>query len=133
MQFQNTQAFAQMLDQQDELGSFRNEFIMPVIHGKQQIYFLGNSCGLQPKRTSTYLQQVLNKWANYGVEGFFMGEQPWLEYHDQLIKPLSTIVGALPHEVVAMNQLTVNLHLLLVSFYQPTKTQQDHLRSQSFP
>lgn len=121
MQFQNTQAFAQMLDQQDELRSFRNEFIMPVIDGKQQIYFLGNSCGLQPKRTSAYLQQVLNKWANYGVEGFFMGEQPWLQYHDQLIQPLSTIVGALPHEVVAMNQLTVNLHLLLVSFYQPTQ------------
>ncbi|OQP60858.1 kynureninase [Niastella populi] len=121
MQFQNTQAFAQMLDQQDELRSFRDQFIMPVIDGKQQIYFLGNSLGLQPKRTAGYLQQVLNKWANYGVEGFFMGEEPWLQYHDKLVQPLSTIVGALPHEVVAMNQLTVNLHLLLVSFYQPTQ------------
>ncbi len=73
MTFQNTQAFAQVLDQQDELRSFRDQFIMPVIEGKQQIYFLSNSCGLQPKRTSTYLQQVLHKWANYGVEGFFYG------------------------------------------------------------
>jgi kynureninase len=119
MQFQNTHAFACELDQQDELRSFREQFIIPVIDGRQQMYFLGNSLGLQPKRTNDYLQQVLNKWANYGVEGFFMGEQPWLQYHDHLTKPLAAIVGALPHEVVAMNQLTVNLHLLLVSFYNP--------------
>lgn len=119
MNFQNTQSFARELDSQDELKAFRNEFITPVIDGRRQIYFLGNSLGLQPVRTQGYLQQVLNKWANYGVEGFFMGEQPWLQYHDQLVQPLSQIVGALPHEVVVMNQLTVNLHLLLVSFYQP--------------
>jgi kynureninase len=119
MTFENSQSFACRLDQNDELRSFRDQFIIPVINGVQQIYFLGNSLGLQPVRTQQYLQQVLNKWANYGVEGFFMGEQPWLEYHDQLIHPLADIVGALPHEVVAMNQLTVNLHLLLVTFYQP--------------
>jgi kynureninase len=116
---QNTRTFACQLDKDDELNSFRDQFIIPFIDGRKQIYFLGNSLGLQPVRTQEYLQQVLNKWANYGVEGFFMGEQPWLQYHDQLIHPLANITGALPHEVVAMNQLTVNLHLLLVSFYQP--------------
>lgn len=121
MIFENSRSFACQLDQQDELRSFRDQFIMPVIDGRQQIYFLGNSLGLQPVRTAACLQQVMNKWANYGVEGFFMGDQPWLQYHDQLIQPLSQIVGALPHEVVVMNQLTVNLHLLLVSFYQPAQ------------
>src|SRR5438876_1046659 len=111
MIFENNRTFAYKLDKEDELHSFRDQFIIPVIDGRQQIYFLGNSLGLQPKRTQTYLQQVLNKWANYGVEGFFMGEQPWLEYHDQLTHPLAAIVGALPHEVVVMNQLTVNQHL----------------------
>jgi kynureninase len=119
MTFENSRTFACRLDQNDELKSFRDQFIIPVIDGVRQIYFLGNSLGLQPVRTQQYLQQVLNKWATYGVEGFFMGEQPWLEYHDQLIHPLAGIVGALPHEVVIMNQLTVNLHLLLVTFYQP--------------
>lgn len=119
MIFKNTRSFACQLDKEDELHSFRDQFIIPVIDGRQQIYFLGNSLGLQPKRTKDYLQQVLNKWATYGVEGFFMGEQPWLQYHDQLTQPLAAITGALPHEVVVMNQLTVNLHLLLVSFYQP--------------
>jgi len=119
MNFENKRTFACQLDQNDELRSFRNQFIIPVIDGVQQIYFLGNSLGLQPVRTQQYLQQVLNKWAAYGVEGFFMGEQPWLEYHDHLIHPLADVVGALPHEVVVMNQLTVNLHLLLVTFYQP--------------
>jgi kynureninase len=83
------------------------------------VYFLGNSLGLQPKITREYIDRVLEQWANYGVEGFFHGKDPWMNYHDQLIKPLSKIVGALPHEVSVMNQLTVNLHLMLVSFYQP--------------
>src|SRR5438132_1455707 len=102
MSFQNTIDFARSLDQEDELKSFRDQFLIPVINGKQQIYFLGNSLGLQPVRTHSYLQQVLQQWNNYGVEGFFMGEQPWLPYHDQLVQPLSNIVGALPNEVVVM-------------------------------
>ena len=121
MHFENTQTFACTLDKNDDLRSYRDQFIIPVIDGRQQIYFLGNSLGLQPIRTKDYLQQVLDKWANYGVEGFFMGEQPWLHYHDQLIHPLAKITGALPHEVVVMNQLTVNLHLLLVTFYRPNR------------
>jgi kynureninase len=119
MMFENSGAFARKLNAVDPLASFRNEFIIPEHNGKQQIYFLGNSLGLQPKRTQGKLQEVLDTWAQYGVEGFFMGSQPWLQYHDQLTGPLSAIVGALPHEVVVMNQLTVNLHLLMISFYRP--------------
>ena len=120
MQFENSIAFAKTLDEVDPLRRFRTEFIIPTVEEKEQIYFLGNSLGLQPKRTPLYIMQVLDQWKHYGVEGFFIGEQPWLQYHDQLVQPLSKIVGALPQEVVVMNQLTVNLHLLLISFYKPS-------------
>lgn len=119
MDFENTLDFAKALDEKDPLKHFRNEFIIPQHNNVNAIYFLGNSLGLQPKRTNDYIQQVLSQWSNYGVEGFFMGEQPWMEYHQQLFPTLAQIVGALPHEIVVMNQLTVNLHLMLVSFYQP--------------
>ena len=119
MEFENSLAFAEELDVNDELAHFRNRFIIPKRDGKEQIYFLGNSLGLQPASTSQYIQKVLDHWAGYGVEGFFNGANPWMRYHDQLIKPLSAIVGALPYEVAVMNQLTVNLHLMMVSFYQP--------------
>jgi kynureninase len=121
MQFENTIEFAKSLDEADPLRSFRTEFILPTVDEKEQIYFLGNSLGLQPKRTPLYIMQILDQWGHHGVEAFFTGEQPWLNYHDLLVQPLSKIVGALPQEIVVMNQLTVNLHLLLVSFYQPTK------------
>mgnify|MGYP000329377623 CR=1 FL=1 len=117
--FDNSPELAKKLDAADELKHFRKEFIIPEANGRQQIYFLGNSLGLQPVRTKSYLQKVLDSWSDFGVEGFFKGEQPWMDYHDQLTKPLSKIVGAAPHEVVVMNQLTINLHLMLVSFYQP--------------
>ena len=94
--------------------------MIPQVEGKDAIYFLGNSLGLQPKKTKQYIEAILNQWQQYGVEGFFNGVQPWLSYHAQLTKPLAEIVGALPHEIVVMNQLTVNLHLMLVSFYQPS-------------
>ena len=74
---------------------------------------------MQPKRTAGYIQEVLEQWGYYGVEGFFTGAKPWLNYHEQLVEPLAAVVGALPHEVVIMNQLTVNLHLMLASFYRP--------------
>lgn len=121
MQFENSLSFAQSLDATDPLRKFRTKFFIPTVDDKEQIYFLGNSLGLQPKRTPLYIMQVLDEWKQHGVEAFFMGEQPWLRYHDQLIQQLSKIVGALPNEVVVMNQLTVNLHLLLISFYKPTK------------
>ena len=119
MDFQNTLEFAQESDKQDSLQRFRNEFILPLHEGKPAIYFLGNSLGLQPKRTNGLIQQVLDQWSHHGVEGFFKGEQPWMNYHQQLTSTLSKIVGALSHEVVVMNQLTVNLHLMLAGFYQP--------------
>ncbi|MES1226793.1 MAG: kynureninase, partial [Bacteroidota bacterium] len=119
MQFENSLLFAKQLDDNDVLKDFRNQFIIPSIDGKEQIYFLGNSLGLQPKTAETAIKEILGQWANYGVEGFFKGNDPWLKHHDKLVKTLSTIVGALPHEVVVMNQLTVNLHLMLVSFYNP--------------
>ena len=120
IQYQNTLAFAQQSDLADPLKEFRNRFIIPEVNGKQQIYFLGNSLGLPPKSANEYIQRIMNNWATLGVESFFHAEEPWMNYHDHLIHPLSKIVGALPHEVVVMNQLTVNLHLMLVSFYRPT-------------
>src|SRR5687767_6652824 len=117
--FQNTLAFAQQLDAADPLKNFRKEFIIPEVNGKKQIYFLGNSLGLQPVRTKAYLQKILDGWSKWGVEAFFLGDEPWLNYHDQLAKPLSKLVGAGTHEVVVMSQLTINLHLMLVSFYNP--------------
>jgi len=119
MTFESTFSFAQQLDSNDPLRSFRDLFIIPSRDSKEQIYFLGNSLGLQPKKTEAAIKEVLNQWAMYGVEGFFQGDKPWLHAHDQLSKTLSAIVGALPAEVVVMNQLTVNLHLMLVSFYKP--------------
>ena len=118
---ENSLSFAQQLDRADKLNSFRNRFIIPEVNGEQQIYFLGNSLGLQPKSAKNYIEQIMNDWASLGVESFFHAKEPWMYYHDKLINPLSKIVGALPHEVVVMNQLTVNLHMMLVSFYQPTK------------
>ncbi len=119
MQFENSHQFAKQLDKEDPLQNYRSQFLIPPHKGKEAIYFLGNSLGLQPKRTKDSLKQVLEQWSTLGVEGFFKGEQPWLEFHRQLTPTLSKIVGALQSEVVAMSQLTVNLHLMLVSFYKP--------------
>jgi kynureninase len=119
MQFENTLVHAKELDDKDPLKRFRNQFIIPQHQNTDAIYFLGNSLGLQPKSTADYIKEVLLQWASYGVEGFFKGDQPWLDYHQQLTPTLAKIVGALPDEVVVMNQLTVNLHLMLISFYQP--------------
>lgn len=120
MDFQNTREFAQQLDAQDELSHYRDEFIFPKVNGKQVIYFTGNSLGLQPKRTKSYVDEVMNDWANLAVEGHFYANKPWWDYHERFCQPLSEIVGAKPSEVGVMNTLTVNLHLLMVSFYKPT-------------
>ena len=121
MNFQNTREFAQSLDAQDELKNYRNEFIFPKVNGKQVIYFTGNSLGLQPKRTQKYVNEVMTDWANLAVEGHFYSDKPWWDYHGRFAAPLSEIVGAKPTEVTVMNTLTVNLHLLMVSFYRPTQ------------
>ena len=110
---------AQQLDREDPLASFRERFIIPVQEGKEQVYFLGNSLGLQPTTTAGYIDKIMKDWANLGVESFFHAPEPWMHYHDHLVKTLATVVGAQSSEVVVMNQLTVNLHLMLVSFYRP--------------
>ena len=120
MNFQNTIAYAKKLDHEDILKDFRNRFFIPQHNGKDGIYFTGNSLGLQPKTTAAYVQQELDDWARLGVEGHFQARNPWMPYHEIFPKQLSGIVGCLPHEVVVMNQLTVNLHLLMVTFYRPT-------------
>ena len=122
MTFQNTLEFAQQLDSQDELKNYRDEFIFPQHNGKNVIYFTGNSLGLQPKRTKKYVDEVMDDWANLAVEGHFYADKPWWDYHERFANPLSKIIGTKPSEVTVMNTLTVNLHLLMVSFYCPTAT-----------
>lgn len=134
MPFQNTLEFSKQLDQSDALNYLRNQFYIPQHKGVDCVYFTGNSLGLQPKNTAATIQQELNDWATYGVEGHFLAKNPWVSYHEQFALPSSKIVGALPHEVVMMNQLTVNVHLLLVSFYRPTKTKYKILcEAKAFP
>jgi kynureninase len=119
MNFQNTLSFARQLDEQDTLKHFRDKFFIPQHNGEDCIYFAGNSLGLQPKSVRDYIQQELDDWARLGVEGHFHAHNPWVSYHESFPQKLSKIIGALPHEIVVMNQLTVNLHLLMISFYRP--------------
>ncbi|MBP6022357.1 kynureninase [Ferruginibacter sp.] len=121
MQFENTLEFARSLDEKDTLKNFRDQFYIPLINGKESIYFTGNSLGLQPKTTQDYVLNELEDWANFGVEGHFHARKPWMPYHEIFPQQLSKVIGALPEEIVVMNQLTVNLHLLMVSFYRPTR------------
>ncbi|TDQ30737.1 kynureninase [Zeaxanthinibacter enoshimensis] len=121
MEFQNTLAYARKLDEEDPLRSYRSEFHFPEHNGKPVIYFTGNSLGLQPKRTQKYIDEVMSDWKNMAVEGHFKADKPWWDYHERLAAPLAKIVGAKPEEVSVMNTLTVNLHLLMVSFYRPDK------------
>jgi kynureninase len=115
--------FAKQLDENDPLSGFRNKFhILKKQNGEPLIYMCGNSLGLQPKSTSGYIDQELEDWANLGVEGHTQAKNPWLNYHEYLTESMAKIVGAKPIEVVVMNTLTVNLHLMMVSFYKPTKT-----------
>jgi kynureninase len=122
MDFENHIEYARGLDLTDSLKGFREQFYIPLVKGKESIYFTGNSLGLQPKTTQDYIVNELEDWANFGVEGHFHARNPWVSYHELFPEKLSKIVGALPEEVVAMNQLTVNLHLLLITFYRPTKS-----------
>lgn len=121
MKFENSLTFAKKMDKKDSLASFRKRFHIPKHQGKPAVYFVGNSLGLQPKDTKTYVNEELVDWANLAVEGHFNSRRPWLYYHKFSKQSLAKIVGAKPIEVVAMNQLTVNLHLMMVSFYKPTK------------
>lgn len=112
--------FAREADANDPLGKYRKQFIFPQHDDRDVVYFTGNSLGLQPVGAKQALQQELNDWGKYGVEGHFDAKNPWVSYHEWFAGPLSRLVGAQENEVVAMNGLTVNVHLLLVSFYRPT-------------
>ncbi|WP_438976749.1 kynureninase [Polaribacter sp.] len=135
MNYQNSLDFAKQLDERDPLKEVRNKFHIPKDNnGKDWLYFTGNSLGLQPKVTADYIQQELKDWANLGVEGHFEAKNPWLHYHEYLTDNMAKIVGAKPKEVVVMNTLTTNLHLLMVSFYSPTKTKYKIvIESDAFP
>ena len=114
--------FATKIDSVDEIGSLRNEFLFPKTNGKCAIYFVGNSLGLQPRECSKLVQAELDSWANRGVNGHFEGPKPWLNYDEFIVEEMARIVGALPSEVAIMNSLTVNLHLLMIRFFNPSTT-----------
>lgn len=116
----NSLRYAQELDKQDPLNTYRDKFHFPQFQGKNCIYFCGNSLGLQPKSVEGYIQQELEDWKKLGVEGHFDGKNPWMYYHHFVEKQAAKLVGASPEEVVVMNTLSVNLNLLMVSFYRPT-------------
>jgi len=133
--FENNLEYAKKCDASDSLASFRNKFHIPKNENNEElIYLCGNSLGLQPKTTSSYIQQELSDWASLGVEGHTDAAHPWLPYHEFLAKNMAAIVGAKPSEVVIMNTLTTNLHLMMVSFYQPTKSKYKIvIESDAFP
>ena len=110
---------AQRLDKSDVLAPFRERFHIPPHGNGTSLYFTGNSLGLQPKGARDIIDGELDDWRQYGVEAHFEGRRPWVAYHREATADLAAIVGAQPDEVVAMNALTVNLHLLLISFYRP--------------
>lgn len=118
--FDNTTSWSRQRDEQDDLQTFRKRFHIPQHQGRDSVYFCGNSLGLQPVKTAEYVQAELTDWALLGVEGHFKPDTGWFAYHELLRGSTARLAGALPREVVVMNHLTVNLHLLLVSFYRPT-------------
>jgi kynureninase len=133
--FQNSLEFARLCDAEDKLSGFRDKFHIPTDNeGNELIYLCGNSLGLQPKKTAEYITKELEDWAKLGVEGHTEAEHPWLPYHEFLTNNMAKLVGARPEEVVMMNTLTTNLHLMMVSFYRPTATRYKIvIESDAFP
>jgi kynureninase len=122
MAFEASEAFARRMDAEDPLRRFRDEFLFPLdARGEPVAYLAGNSLGLQPRKARRYVEQELDDWARYAVDGHLKARHPWLPYHEELTAQAARLVGAKPIEVVAMNSLTVNLHLMMVSFYRPTR------------
>lgn len=119
MNYKPSLLFARSQDEQDPLKSFRKEFYFPQINGKKSVYLCGNSLGLQPKSYQIFTNRILNDWKTLGVEGHFEGDNPWVHYGEKLKGPMAEIVGGKKEEIAIMNMLTVNLHLLMVSFYRP--------------
>ncbi len=131
---ENSLKAARAFDVTDQLSKFRSQFHLPEHNGRPQLYFAGHSLGLMPKKASEYVNDELQSWAQYGVEGHFKGKKPWLPYHENITASFSRLVGAKESEVVAMNTLTVNLHLMMVSFYKPTATRNKILiENNTFP
>lgn len=135
MKYENSLSFAKAQDEKDSLKGFRNKFYFPKdTQGNPLIYLCGNSLGLQPKQTEKYIKEELEDWANFGVEGHTQAKHPWMPYHEFLTKSMASIVGAKESEVVIMNGLTANLHLMMVSFYQPNpKRHKIIIESDAFP
>ena len=122
LKLEATESFARQMDETDSLKYLREKFYIPrQATGEDVLYFTGNSLGLQPKTARNYIEQELKDWETLGVEGHFAAKHPWMSYHELLTDSMAKIVGAKPAETVVMNSLTVNLHLLMVSFYRPTK------------
>jgi len=119
--FEEGRLFAKKLDEKDKLSSFRDQYFIPKKEGKEVIYFCGNSLGLQPKEAGQLVEKEMNRWRDLGVAGHFKGEWPWTQFHKSVVHAAMDIVGAREEEIIHMNTLTVNLHLLLASFYKPTK------------
>lgn len=117
--FEASAACAEMMDRIDPLAQFRHRFQIPTVEGRQQVYFLGNSLGLQPVTVRQQVDRILGQWSQLGVEAFFHADLPWMELPSLSYPVLSKIIGCLPTELTVMSQLTVNLHLLMASFYQP--------------
>jgi len=123
IEFRPDEAFARQLDDEDPLAGFRERFRFPCREdGRPVLYFTGNSLGLQPVGAVEAVQEEMEAWARLAVDAHFKSDAPWYSYHELLREPLARLVGAEPDEVVAMNSLTVNLHLMLVSFYRPTSS-----------
>src|SRR6267378_7890206 len=123
MTFAADEDFARQLDAEDSLRHFRERFHLPLgADGKPVIYLAGNSLGLMPKAARQIVEQELDDWAKLAVDAHLDGATPWYSYHETLREPAARLVGARPNEVVCMNSLTVNLHLLMATFYRPTKT-----------
>ena len=118
--FESGEDFAIAMDERDPLKDYRDLFLFPKVGGADCVYLCGHSLGLQPKTAAAYIQQGLKDWAELGVEAHFHAKNPWMPYHRLLTEQTAALVGAKPVEVVVMNSLTVNLHLMMVSFYRPT-------------
>ena len=123
MQFSADEDFAKQLDSEDSLRAFRDKFHLPLgKDGKPLIYFAGNSLGLMPKSAREIVDQELDDWAKLGVDAHLEGKTPWYSYHETLREPTARLISAKPVEVICMNSLTVNLHLMMATFYRPTKS-----------
>ena len=123
MTFSVDEEFAQQLDAEDPLRSFRDRFHLPLgDNGEPLIYFAGNSLGLMPKSARQIVEQELDDWADLGVDAHLKAKTPWYSYHETLREPAARLIGARPTEVICMNSLTVNLHLMMATFYRPTKS-----------